>query len=77
MAENDLMLVLTAIIEEKAGRETRRTWAETRQQKAARRVDRDFLERRRTSRSGYRRMTSAQEKKKTGCAKWRSRASGG
>eukprot|EP00959_Pyramimonas_sp_CCMP1952_P438256 9174952-Pyramimonas_sp.AAC.1 len=62
------MQIFAAVVEDRLGKEKRRTWAEARRLKAARKVDRDFFDRRRASKPGFKRLMMTDIKKRTRCA---------
>eukprot|EP00959_Pyramimonas_sp_CCMP1952_P340354 7128988-Pyramimonas_sp.AAC.1 len=69
--EDEVVEVFGAVLEEKFGKEKRRTWMGSRRLKLAKRTDRDFFERRRNqrpSRPGFKRVGDQDLRKKSRCA---------
>eukprot|EP00959_Pyramimonas_sp_CCMP1952_P373650 7825190-Pyramimonas_sp.AAC.1 len=68
LPEEELMIVLAAVIEEKLGKDKRRSWAEARKMKANKKIERDFFDKKRAARPGYKRIASGDLKRRSRCA---------
>eukprot|EP00959_Pyramimonas_sp_CCMP1952_P144391 3022617-Pyramimonas_sp.AAC.1 len=66
--ENETLDVSAAVLEEKFEKEKRRSWTESRKLKLAKKTDREFFERRKTTKPGFRKIGDRDFRERSRCA---------